>query len=123
MKFGITDQWKIISDESQVEELLQESYSKPVVLFKTSTRCGVSNGALSRFKEEMSAANNDGVSFYLLDVASYKAIASVFSYKLNVKHESPQALVIEKGLCGYHKSHWSISFTDLMSYIANQRMN
>jgi len=123
MKYGITDNWKVINDESQVEEIIQESYSNPVVLFKNSDRCGVSYGVLSRFKEEMAEANNGGVSFYILDVVSHRDIASLFAQKLNVRHESPQALVIERGMCGYHKSHWNISFTELMSYIANQRMN
>lgn len=121
MKSGITDMWREINDETVIGRIIKESYINPVVVFKNSYRCGISYGVLSRFQEEMSNAAVDGIAFYLLDVLAHRPLSSAISAEFNVRHESPQALVIENGDCSYHRSHWNISFSDIMNHIADQR--
>ena len=46
------DHWKSITTEAQLQSALDESFEKPVVLFKHSTTCGISAGAKFRLEQE-----------------------------------------------------------------------
>ena len=47
---------------------------------------------------------------YFLDLLKYRSISNKIEEQLGVKHESPQILVIENGVCTYHTSHNDISW-------------
>jgi bacillithiol system protein YtxJ len=117
MKSGTINDWKAITDNSQLVEIENESYNKPVVVFKNSSRCGISQSMLSIFQEDMRQENTGGISFYLLDIVNNRSISASIAQQFNLQHESPQLLVIENGECTYYKNHWDISFSDMINYL------
>jgi bacillithiol system protein YtxJ len=123
MRSGTTNDWKIITEKSHLVEIENESYNKPVVIFKNSSRCGISQSMLMNFQEEMQQTNSGDISFYLLDIVKNRDISSIIAQQFNLNHESPQLLVIENGECNYYKNHWNISFSDLVKYIKDTKAN
>jgi bacillithiol system protein YtxJ len=123
MKSGTIDKWKIISDRSQLVEIENESYGRPVVIFKNSTRCGISQSMLSIFQDDMRQSSTGDISFYLLDIVSNRGISSSIAKQFNLHHESPQLLVITNGECTYHRNHMDISFPDLFKYLKETKDN
>ena len=124
MKSGTTNNdWKVIENTGQLEEIQKESFQKPVVIFKNSTRCGISQSTLNHLKESMAdiEVNNPEISFYLLDIVQFRNISSHIAQKFMVQHESPQLLLVENGKCTYHKNHWNISYTDLIRYLKEEK--
>ncbi len=96
-----------LTEESQIEEFLKLSFQKPVLLFKHSTRCGVSSVVLRRFEKKLND-KSDNYNYYYIDILRYRGISNKIAEKFNISHESPQLLVIEKGLVSSYESHSEI---------------
>ena len=102
--------WKIITDENQLQEIRDKSFERPQVIFKHSTRCSISSVAKSRLDR---ASDPEGMDFYYLDLIRYRAISNKISELFEVHHESPQILLIKSGECTYDESHLSISIDEV----------
>ena len=102
--------WKIISDENQLEEIREKSFERPQVIFKHSTRCSISSVAKSRLDR---SSDPEGMDFYYLDLIRYRSISNRISEVFDVHHESPQILLIKNGECTYDESHLSISMDEV----------
>ena len=94
-----------LTNSSQLVKIKEDSFHNPQLVFKHSTRCYISKMVLNRFE-----SNNDSVflSIYLLDLLNYRNLSNQIANDFNVKHESPQILVIKDGECHTHLSHTSI---------------
>lgn len=104
--------WKVLTEQAQIQDLIQTSYKQPCVIFKHSTRCSVS--AVAKYRLE-SAWNfvADEITPYFLDVISRRALSNEVAKAFEVYHESPQLLLIRNGECIYEASHLDISSQDL----------
>jgi bacillithiol system protein YtxJ len=102
--------WITLTNEAQLEELVNRSYSTPQVIFKHSTRCGTSAMVLSRL--EKSAVPSD-MDFYFLDLLRHRDVSNRIAEQFSVHHESPQVLLIRNGECIYDESHMAIRMEDL----------
>lgn len=102
------DNWKILNEVSQLDQILQDSFQKPVILFKHSTTCGISAGAKHRLETEWEI-NPEEVDFYYLDLLTYRPISNLIAEKLGVRHESPQIILVKNGEAVADTSHHAIS--------------
>jgi bacillithiol system protein YtxJ len=104
-------EWKILSEESQLKEIINLSSARTQVIFKHSTRCSISSLAKNRLDK---ASNPEDMDFYFLDIIRYRALSDNTAAVFQVSHESPQVLVIKNGECVYDESHISITMTDIV---------
>lgn len=105
--------WIKLNHPRQLEELLQESNTKPVLIFKHSTRCSISRTALDRLERNWNAGEVGHVASYFLDLISFRDISNQIQELFHVEHESPQVLIIDKGKAVYHSSHLAIEYNQL----------
>ncbi|MDB3927013.1 bacillithiol system redox-active protein YtxJ [Flavobacteriales bacterium] len=105
--------WNSLSDISELNDIKSET-SSPILIFKHSTRCSISKMVLSRFEREHDTTE---MKMYLLDLLSYREISNQISEDFNIKHESPQVLVIKNGQCVAHANHNAINQLDLYEYL------
>jgi len=118
--FKITDKeennmkinWVPLKDKTQLEELIKISSAKPVLIFKHSTRCGISRMVLKNFESDYDIPETE-IDMYFLDLLNYRALSQEISTKFNVMHQSPQVLVIKNGVVIYHDSHDYISINKI----------
>lgn len=97
--------WVKLEDMANLDQLIQtQSYEKPVVLFKHSTRCSISSMALNRLEMDWDMDPEQVVPVYL-DLIAYRAISDKIAADLNVRHQSPQVLLVKNGQCIYNASH------------------
>lgn len=106
--------WIPLTSAEQLEQAKSESFTKPVVLFKHSTRCSISNMAKSRLER---AEAPEGVNFYYLDLLSYRPVSNLIAETFSVHHESPQLLLIRNGECVYEESHNGIDMDELRTQL------
>ena len=106
--------WIQLTNEAQLAEIKQESYTKPVVLFKHSTTCSISAMAKNRLDRAKTIEN---VPFYYLDLLRYRPISNAIAEQFDVHHESPQILLIKNGECIYDESHNGISMDDILDAV------
>ena len=97
--------WSELSELSQLDTIIEDSKTKTQVIFKHSTRCGISRAVLKQFeKKEI----EDTIDLYYLDLLSYRDISNELASKFQVIHQSPQLLVIKNEVVVAHDSHYDL---------------
>lgn len=107
--------WDYITEEKDIEELEKQSFSKPVIIFKYSTRCGISRITLNKFEKDL-PQDFDAV-YYFMDLVKYRSLSNEIADRFRVRHESPQLIVLKDGKVVHHSSHQSINAEKLPEYI------
>ena len=105
-----TMNWIELTDEQQLDRINEESTRQPVVIFKHSTRCSISQMAKNRLDREQVPGN---ALFYYLDLIKYRSLSNKIAEVYSVHHESPQVLLIKDGQCTYEETHNGISMADI----------
>ena len=93
------------------EELVDHSKTNPVLIFKHSTQCQISAHVYKDFMDfaRFAAELTSGIVLVIENRVLSKTIAE----RLNVQHESPQAILVRDGRAVWHASHWSITADSL----------
>ena len=99
----------------QFDEIDEISQTKPVVLFKHSTRCSISRMALKQFDTEFNYPE-EKIDWYLLDLLNHRDLSNEIASRYHVVHQSPQIVVIRNGKAVFNESHDSISAEDLKQF-------
>ncbi len=103
--------WNELTNEEQLKAIKDRSNEKPQVIFKHSTRCGISSVAKGRLEKWQPSEQFD---FYYLDLIRYKQLSNEVADEFDVYHESPQVLVIKNEKCVYDESHLGISLKEIL---------
>jgi len=112
--------WLTLTTENQLEEINQKSFDSLVtgiLLLKHSTRCSISSMALNRLERGWQFSPDTFPAYYL-DLLKYPSISAKIAEMFNIKHESPQVLIVKNGRCIYSASHSDISIAAIQSAIA-----
>ena len=104
--------WLALTAVSQLNEIAEKSKTKTQVIFKHSTRCGISRMVMNQFIASYNLTADD-LDLYYLDLLNYREVSNETGYKFQVMHESPQILVIKNGNTVAHASHGAINEVDL----------
>jgi bacillithiol system protein YtxJ len=108
--------WISLTTLEQLTNIQSKSQTKTQIVFKHSTRCGISRMVMNQFIEAygLSESNAD---LYYLDLLNYREISNEIANRFNVFHESPQLLVIKNGVAVANASHGAINELDLNRFI------
>jgi bacillithiol system protein YtxJ len=98
--------WIDLTDSEDVENALKVSETKMVLFFKHSTRCSISDAALSRFERNFIPSSE--IDLYFLDLIEYRDISNKIESVLKVQHQSPQVIVVQNNKVIYTESHTGI---------------
>lgn len=104
--------WSVLESEEQLAAIIGQSYNRPQVIFKHSTRCSVSS--LIKTRLERSAVPSH-IDFHYLDLIRYRSVSNKIAEEFNVWHESPQVLLIRNGECVFDESHLAIYMEDIVA--------
>ncbi len=99
--------WKLISTEQDVLNIIEKSAETPQIIFKDSVSCGISAFAKERLTNGNSLIENLA-DFNYLDLLSYRTISNFIATKLEVIHQSPQIIVLIDKKVVLRDSHHSI---------------
>lgn len=106
--------WVKLTSSEQLHELLNSSETKPVLLFKHSTRCSISSMALNRFENTM---DPEKATCVYLDLLEYRPLSNEIEVITKVQHQSPQAILISNHEVIYSETHNGISASDILKLI------
>ena len=102
--------WIPLTSESQLEEIITESFNAPVMIFKHSTRCSISSTALNRLERNWKDTELPTVKTVYLDLIAHRPVSSKIERDLDVEHQSPQAILIKDGKPIWDASHYDIQY-------------
>jgi bacillithiol system protein YtxJ len=108
--------WHVLSKMEQLDDIVEQSKTTPVAIFKHSTRCGISRGVL-KLLEKSYNLKDENLKLYYLDLIQNRDISSEIAARFKVHHESPQMIVIKNGAVVHHDSHHSIEAAHLEKFI------
>ena len=109
--------WHPLTGMEQLDEIEQESHKQLVVIFKHSTRCGISRMVLRNFENEFASTSEKELKLYFLDLLSNRDISNEIASIFGVRHESPQLLIIKEGKVVQHESHHGIKAESLAQFV------
>ncbi len=102
----------ILSTTDELDRALARSSQLPVVIFKHSPTCGISAQAFESITEWLNG-EVPNADFYVVPVQASRAISTQLAQKLGIRHESPQALVVDDGQVVWHGSHYRATATSI----------
>ena len=108
-------EWRQLTDLGQLNEIVEVTNEKLVLIFKHSTRCSISTYALKQFENEFTF--EDKIVPYFLDLIAHRDVSNEIAQRFGVFHESPQIILIKEGKAIYDASHESIDAKKLESFI------
>lgn len=112
----------------ELHRLIDESQSRPVLLFKHSHSCGASLEALDelvaylndRGPERSAPRDSRRPQYAMVTVQTHRAISNAVAQRLGVRHETPQALLIRDGRVVWSASHFRVTAAAVEDAIRNQ---
>ena len=96
-----------LQQHEDLEELIERSKSSPILIFKHSTQCSISDAAYEELQKFMK--NAEDVPCGIVLVLENRVLSNAVASELGIRHESPQAIVIQDGRQKWTASHWSIT--------------
>ena len=108
--------WLPLTSLEQLETIETESNAASVLIFKDSTRCGISKMVIKQF-EKLFTADHENLKVYYLDLLNYRNISDEVGYSFQVIHASPQLIIVRNGTAVHNASHEDISLTNLSRFI------
>ncbi len=109
--------WIELTTAEQLEQIKEASKNAPVLIFKHSTACSTSNMVINRLERSWKEEEMKTMPTYYLDLLSYRQISNAIAEQFNVRHESPQVLIIRDGKMIYNGSHFEINYPSLQQVI------
>ncbi len=103
-EFKPTLKWNNLESISDLDQAIELSFQKPVLLFKHSTRCSISSMALNRTESGWDISEEELAPFYL-DLIAHRDVSAAIADKLNVFHQSPQIVLVKEGKAVLDASH------------------
>jgi bacillithiol system protein YtxJ len=103
--------------QHKLQEIIRESFSQTIFIFKHSTWCNVSSLVKMRLEENWSREFMTDTEIYLLDVFKHRDLSNEVASLFQVHHESPQILLIQDGECFHDASHFDITVEEIREVI------
>jgi bacillithiol system protein YtxJ len=97
----------LLTNLDELADAITASKQQPVLLFKHSTQCPISAGALAEL-EQFHAIGAD-VPIYMVHVIEDRPVSNEIAERFAIKHESPQAFWLSEGGVQWHASHRAIT--------------
>ena len=108
--------WIPFNSLDQMKTIKELSKSETILIFKHSTRCGISKIVKKRF-EKLFDNSMSTIKVYYLDLLNYRDISNEVGLSFNVQHQSPQLLIIRNKTAVKDASHYDISSVSLKKYL------
>lgn len=106
--------WQTLNELRQLDEIKELSKFKTQLIFKHSTRCGISRMVMNQFVSLYDLDLNTDL--YYLDLLNYRDVSNEIGYKFHVMHQSPQLIIIKNGVAVAHASHGAINDLELNKF-------
>lgn len=107
--------WIALTGMNQLTTIEENSKGKTQLIFKDSTRCGISKMVIRQFESQYNF--EDQIDAYYLDLLNYRPISQEIAERFQVMHQSPQLVVIKNGVVVHHASHHEINVGNLETYL------
>jgi bacillithiol system protein YtxJ len=100
----------------ELDQALTESQKHPILIFKHSTTCPISGRAMREFQTYLEAADPT-VSYLLITVQTDRPVSNEVETRLQIQHETPQAILVRNQKEIWNASHFQITASAIQKAI------
>ena len=93
----------------ELDDLLRQSTNRPVLLFKHSYSCGISAEALDELVDHLNSDPAAATHYAMVTVQTHRDVSNAVTSRLGVRHETPQALLVQDGRVVWAASHFRVT--------------
>jgi bacillithiol system protein YtxJ len=97
-----------ITEISQFDEVLEKSGDSFVFIYKHSDMCGTAWHAEGLVNDAVQELAGDPVEFVKVEVRKARDLSSAIADRFEIRHESPQAILLLNSKVVWHASHGGI---------------
>ncbi|MDD7914014.1 bacillithiol system redox-active protein YtxJ [Polaribacter ponticola] len=108
--------WIPLTSIEELTTIKEQSNSEVILIFKHSTRCGISRMVIKQF-EALFKEEHQHLKIFYLDLLNYRNVSDEVGYSFQVMHQSPQLLAVKNGVSIYNASHYDITQVDLSRFM------
>ena len=108
--------WIPLNSLEQIKTIKELSKSETILVFKHSTRCGISSMVIKRFENLFDSSMNN-IKVYYLDLLNFRAISDEVGYSFQAQHQSPQLLIIRNEVAVLNVSHYDITTVNIQKHL------
>ncbi|HKV40813.1 MAG TPA: bacillithiol system redox-active protein YtxJ [Blastocatellia bacterium] len=105
-----------LNNTQELDHAIEESAHHPVLLFKHSLTCPISSRAFRQFEAYLEDPN-PRAAYKLITIQEARPVSDEAALKLDVPHESPQAILVRNGKSVWTASHFDITAESLREVI------
>lgn len=112
-------EFKEITSSPEFAELLAESCQRKIIIFKHSTTCPISERAYQEVKAFIQNSKDD-VLVVMIKVIESRPVSNQVANDLEVKHQSPQVLLLSNRKVLWHTSHQSVTKDNIIKALKGE---
>ena len=101
-------EFKEITSSQELEEILELSCQRKIILFKHSTTCPISDCAWREVQDFIQDSSNE-VLVVMIKVIESRPVSNQVTDFFGVKHQSPQVLLLSTKKVLWHVSHQTVT--------------
>ena len=109
--------WEMIDSESMIDDIVLSSNNQTQIILKHSNQCGTSFFAKKNL-ESIEKSEYQGVGFYMIDVIRQRSLSQYLSEKVEVRHQSPQLLILRNAEVIWYGSHNQVTANNLVKNLS-----
>src|SRR4249920_1725452 len=98
---------QLLETPADLDAALAKSHDHPIVIFKHSATCGTS--AMAHEEIEAFVAGAPWAEVFVVSVRGAADVSKEIARRFGIRHESPQALVVDRGQVTWHASHFRVT--------------
>lgn len=101
-------------------DMMRQSTEKPVLFFKHSNTCGISQRAFGEFERYLQSPESSAVRNCVIVVQTAREVSNELARLTAVQHESPQAILVSGGRVIWNDSHLALKSESLKSVVSRK---
>lgn len=107
-----------INSIAALKDVIQQSDKQPVLFFKHSNTCGISQRAFGEFERYLDSPESLAVRNYVIVVQTAREVSNELARLTAIQHESPQAILVHGGKAVWNDSHMALKTDRLKAAVS-----
>ncbi len=108
----MSDRYRLLMSVEDLDAVVEASFTRPALVYKHSLTCGTSAWAHEELEALIDGPPID-VDICVVHVQTSRAVSDAIAARFGVRHQSPQALLVQNGAVVWHASHHRLSQAEM----------
>ncbi len=110
------ENWNVLTEEEELQGVMEASHNRLQLVYKHSFTCGICHMTLENIEDSFDELEEQA-DMHFVDVKNARPVSNLLADKLDVRHESPQVIIIREGKAVWDESHHAIKGEEILKQL------